>query len=163
MKSAVTLIELLIVVAIIIIIASIAIPTFIGVSDKQSLEQAVQNFASNIRLVQSKALSGAVDSTGSNVWWGIRTCASGSNTKYGLGYNVDPADPANSFIEQSVKELPLGNYITSDCNVGLYFKRLSGILHDSSGSEMTSYTVGVTNSSVTRNVVIHKSGKIDVQ
>lgn len=156
----VTLIELLIVIGIVVILTAILIPSFSGLSDKQKLKQSAESFASDVRLVRQKALSGTVGNSKNNVWWGVDPCVGSGDsrfTKYRLGYAPDDngSPKSSGRVWQPAKTHMSGIKFTS-CPAVFFFERLTGRLSKNSVSIL------MTNGSDNITITIYKSGKVVV-
>jgi len=105
-----TLVELLISVSVIVILTAIAFPIFTTTGSNQTLIQNSENIKSDIRLVQTKSLSGIV--SGDNGYWGARfICAGGKSTNYILGQPNNAEDPLSEITSGEQKSLTSGVYV----------------------------------------------------
>lgn len=126
-----SLLEILVVMALIIIVILSVIPSFRGLSDEQVLEQNSITFESDLRLARTKAISGILSPNPDpdkqkNIYWGVEVnCTTGNS--YRLGYYTI-ADTLFTTMEE--KELS-GNTVF-DCSLPThkiyYFERLTGRL-----------------------------------
>lgn len=81
--SAFTLMEVLIVIGIVIILTAITLPSFSEFSKKREFENEVDSFVDNVRALQNKSLSGAVQEGEPVRWLFVPNC--GTN-RYSFGY-----------------------------------------------------------------------------
>lgn len=80
-SRAFTLMELMIVVAIIAVIAGFVIPSFTGYIHNQNLRQARDKLVTDLRSVQNRALTG-VDYNENQLYWGVKFFEDGARYYY---------------------------------------------------------------------------------
>ena len=164
-----TLVESLVSLAIVVIITAATIPLFAKLSNSQGLNRNVGQVATDIKLVQSKAMAGAVYD-GKKVMWGVRTCQGTDGSFYNLGYALDEnADgvPDASFVTARSVGL-ISGYIFGGCDgtTEFYFTRIAAKLVDSAGGTLNSVNVSIEksgNAGVTKSVVLQGGGKVNVE
>ena len=123
-KKAFTLVELLIVISVIGILTMAAIPVFTTAGSNQILVQNAENLKSDIRGVQAKSLSGAVN--GLNGYWGVRfVCNGGKAISYIIGQPASPTNPLTD-VSGQLKNFSTGVYVECTANFQVVFLKLTG-------------------------------------
>lgn len=119
MKKGFTLVELVVVTAIIIGISGFGTANYLSFNEKQTIEQAAKTVKNNLRLIQQKAIAGEKDTgvCGPQVLagWCLSPDGSGQANAYKLyGTCGDPADGVTSFPNIPVSiDMPAGVTLTS--------------------------------------------------
>lgn len=126
-----TLVELLIVMAVMVVIFAAIIPSFSSFTKSQYLEQATQQLINDLRSTQSRAQQGVGPSSSTTYCWTLITSASGSNSYTSGPYIGMTSGACNT--PGTLTTLILPNSITfKDTNQIIYFNQLTGSLNSSS-------------------------------
>jgi prepilin-type N-terminal cleavage/methylation domain-containing protein len=163
-SSAFTLIELLIVIAVIGILAATSIPVFSSFTTSQRLSQAAKQVKQDLRSAQNRALNGVKDANDYQVW-GMSFNGSNSYTIFtcsGLDTTTSPCTcttpPGQTTF--ATKSLATGFTISN----GLFiFDEISGDICDASSllGAGASGSVDVTLSGSSRTITVYAGGKIE--
>jgi len=167
-SPAFTLIELLIVIAIIGILTAITIPSFSNFNNKQRLSQAAKQIKNDLRSAQNRAINGIKDSDDNKVW-GIQF-ASPNVYSYTL-YTCSELDTAQSpclcsdQVFTTTKSLANTFVIDVSATSIFVFDEISGAVCDSSSllGVGASSSVDLSLSGSTRTVTVSAGGKIEEQ
>ena len=160
-SPAFTLIELLIVIAIIGILAAISIPSFSTFTTSQRLSQAAKQVKNDLRSAQNRAINGVKDSAGRKVW-GISFDGSNSYVVFAcssLDRTTSPCTCA-SRTTFTTKSLATGFSISN----GLFiFDEINGDVCGASGAlgVGASGSVIITLSGSSRTITVSAGGKIE--
>lgn len=161
-SSAFTLIELLIVIAIIGVLSAISIPSFSTFTNNQRLSQAAKQVKNDLRSAQNRALSGV-----GGMAWGVNVSAGGTFYKlFKCPTTVAYTLTNCSLVAQ--KNLPSGFEIQNltAFNNDLVFDVASGELY-ADGVLVTagafSFDVGLLDGSASRTITVSAGGKIEEQ
>lgn len=158
-----TLIELMVVVGILALVSGIMIPSFSNYTRNQSLKQAQENFKSDLRSIQNRALTG----TGSDktfgsppnpaLYWAISYTAGGSSyTVYLTASNIC----GTSTIESLTSNLP--SNITFNSSGCLLFSLEDGSVYTTNGVAIGTVDIDLKHSasSTTKRVTVNRPGLI---
>jgi prepilin-type N-terminal cleavage/methylation domain-containing protein len=122
-----TLIELIITLAIIVIVASIAVPSFQKMAINSSLKTAARDIAADFAQLKARAISGDRDATTGNVV---------ANRMYRISLNV--AGNSYQFQQCNNEGSPCAGWTTIQTkNLSAY---ANDIIFDSAGTTVTNYT-----------------------
>lgn len=149
---------------VIAVLTSTVLPSIGSFNRDQSLVQAVEIFAANLRLAREKSLSGIVldpENAATRVWWGVN-CNNANLREYQLGYALlDGAGNPQGFTLDTTETFSKdGSIRLSTCNgFPVYFKRISG---DAPTLTSDPINITITNGTTTRNVQVYRSGNIVV-
>ncbi len=148
MKNGFTIIELLIVIALIVILSTVGILTLFNFRSNQSLRLATQNLVTFVRSTQQKSISQE-----SGLRWGIRfTHQAGGRDSYQLVSGVSTFNPAGDTVA-----LP-GGVEFAAVYEDVVFNRFG--LPDSSSTIIMRLT---GNPTVTRTITVNVQGTIEEQ
>lgn len=145
-----TLIELLIVVAIIGILAAILIPNFSTYSANQNLKQSALKIRTDLRSVQTRALSNLKSGSTETQGWGLMF-TQGSGTYTYCYYDGSSCVPAGTS-----ETLPGGVTVTS-ASMTIIFSKLTGAVINGPYTITVNYAGG----SSPRTVTVSSVGKIE--
>ncbi len=163
-RNGFTLIELMVVVGILALISGIMIPSFSNYTRNQSLKQAQENFKSDLRSIQNRALTG----TGSDktygttpplpaLYWAISyTAGAGSYSVY-LTHRNDCSTPV---IESQTFNLP--SNITFNSSGCLLFSLEDGSVYTTGGGSINTVNISLKHSasSTLKTVTVNRPGLI---
>lgn len=120
-RNGFTLVELLLVVALIAVLSSFLIPGFSTYIDVQNIRQAQELVKSDLRTVQNNALTGVGTSSSTTAYWGLKISSQNANT-YGFfrAATADSSSCGSASIEQNGANLP-GKVVIRDGSGGCIF------------------------------------------
>ena len=148
-----TLIELVVVIAVIGTLTAATIPTFNGITSTQNLKRSVDNLSADIQLAKDKSLAGTTEATNqTNIVWGIKCYAETGDYDIGYAFNND----LDTFHVVDSKKLE-GNatFLTDSCTEPIYFERLTGELINGNDASFKLEAGGEQTS-----IKIQKAGKV---
>jgi prepilin-type N-terminal cleavage/methylation domain-containing protein len=157
-----TLVELMVVIGILGIVSGIMIPSFSNYTKNQSLKQAQENFKSDLRSIQSRALTG----TGSDLminskpalYWGV------TYTEGGASYSAVIASSAtcSGSDAQSSQTFNLPTNITFDgSSTRCYlFGMEDGSIFNTSSARIGTTAISLRQSTTLKTVTINGAGLI---
>jgi len=157
MKNGFTLVELLVVIAVIGVILGLMIPTFTSFSQSTYLKQGAEQVLNDLRAAQSRSQTGVAASDGSSVCWGV-TIPKVTNcgvvdcpSNYDVGYNDCGV---GAFVITSTVKLP--GAVTSPVGGIITFKRQSG-------QPASSADINLSLNGVVKHVIVEAGGNMYVQ
>ncbi|MCX6783530.1 MAG: prepilin-type N-terminal cleavage/methylation domain-containing protein [candidate division WWE3 bacterium] len=148
-----TLVELLIVIAVMVVIFAAIIPSFNNFTKSQYLEQATQQLINDLRSAQSKAQQGVSVGGATAYCWFLLTGNTASSA-----YTVGTSNAAVCTASNTVSTLSLPNSISFKDAGGksIYFNQLTGSLNNAAST----ITIQIGNDTVNKCVNIDPSGNI---
>ena len=156
-----TLVELLVVVAVLMIITAITIPAFSSFFSSESLRQASEQVLSDLRSAQSRSQSGVAGPSGENVCWGVRIPKTSDLTSYEVGYAPSSTcNSANFTATSGPSGIKLPGGATTNVGAVALFSRISGL---PTGDVVDGATLTLTLNSVNKSIIIQKGGNMYVQ
>ncbi len=186
----VTLIELMIAIAIIILLTAITVPGFSGFARSREFQRSSDTFIADLRSTQGKAQSGVRYATGgfmnhADDTWGLTfycSPSSGQTGKYDIIYRFnDPngdgstADRRTEIVAsrvldgKSLANPELSEFLFQCSPAGfriLYFERLTGLgwrgFGNFSSASFVTFQIRDRISNRTRNITINRNGKFEV-
>jgi len=176
-KKGFSIIEVLLILALMAAVLGISMPYFFGISKMESVLSAADNFSQKIKEVQSKALSNEQKYAppGRRVLGHFISAAGWNSTSFDLGVYTDDPVPANRWLVTQTMPLP-SNLVLDAAATGstLYFKSVSGQTRyatlNHSGPEPSPLTSTVnfyvhylSESSPNYQIQIQSSGRVLVQ
>ncbi|MFW6110092.1 MAG: pilus assembly FimT family protein [Patescibacteria group bacterium] len=168
--SGFTLIELMVVSAIIITLTVFTIPAFTRFSSRQELRRAAEGLRTDIRTVQNRAVSGIDREVGGVpcYWWGMKLTEGESDYQFVRSYDEDyPEDDVEvvrkfSLAGKSEIFIPGG-----DSDLTIWYKMISGEVGGISGDKTivvrkhgASCTSQDDSSAYCRDIVVSEGGKV---
>jgi prepilin-type N-terminal cleavage/methylation domain-containing protein len=159
--SGFTLLELLVVVAIITIMTGALIPGFSNYINNQNLKQAQEHVKNDLRTVQNKAMTGANSDdliNGNPVnYWGVKFTSGSSTYDYFISYNAvtgTGCPGSDAVIMGKSESLPGGTVIRSTTRC-IYFSLKNGDIENG-----TAVIVGPASGTPCRRVLMNSAGLI---
>lgn len=122
-----TLVELLLVVALIAVLSSFLIPGFSNYIDSQNIRQGQELLKSDLRTAQNKALTGVSSSVAGVSYWGLKI-PSQNAAKYSF-FKSSEADSSacnNAVLEETSKPLPGGVVVIDAPGACVFFSLRNG-------------------------------------
>lgn len=158
-----TLIELMVVVSILAIVSGIMIPSFSTYTRNQTLKQAQENFKSDLRSIQNRALTGASSDVtlGGNLvkYWGVNFVANSSTYTSLIASSAACAGGTTQLVQTF--SLPATVSFSSTSGGCYLFSMDDGSIYNTSGSRIGTVPIDLVNtSSATRTVTINGAGLI---
>ncbi len=156
-----TLVELLVVVALIGIFAAITIPYFGDFARNQTLNQSVEQLKSDLRTVQNRAQNGIDkrDDDTEYYWWGI-DFDSGSGTYSIVQSSNDENNPSDNMEVRREKSLPEGVEVLND--VTIWYKMMTVEVYVDNTPLVGSLDIVVSLEGMERSITITSGGEINV-
>lgn len=148
-----TLVELLIVIAVIGILAASSIPVFSSYTSSQRLSQTAKNVKNDLRSAQNRAISGVEGKA-----WGMSF--NGSNSYTIFTCTSLSACTCNDQTNFTTKSLATGFEISS---ATIIFDAVSGDICANGSSLLGSTSFTITLSGVSRTITVSAGGKIEEQ
>lgn len=154
MNRAYTLVELIVILAIIAVLFTVASVGLNSLQQQSYIDNTVETMLSDIKLQQTKAMTGDTSSTGSNSEYGIHFYSNNSYTLF-KGSNYSSSDSNNFTVTQS-----------SAISITTTFPQSNLIFAKGSGevvgfiSNQNTITITNTNDSQNRKITINRFGVI---
>lgn len=165
-RNGFTLIELMVVVGILALVSGIMIPSFSNYTRNQSLKQAQENFKSDLRSIQNRALTG----TGSDktygttpplpaLYWAISYSEGASSYSVYLTHRNNCSTPV---IESQTFNLPSNISFYTGSSGCLLFSLEDGSVYTTGGGSIGTVNIDLKHSasSTTKRVTVNRPGLI---
>lgn len=157
-----TLVELLIVIAVIGILSAATIPVFSSFTNSQRLSQAAKDIKNDLRSAQNRAINGVEGSA-----WGVNVTAGGAY------YTIFKCEPSVGVANYTLTQCPAGSIqrnlpanftIQSPSFTNLAFDSVSGdLVVDGSLQTSGSFSFQVDLGGSRRTIIVTAGGKIEEQ